>query len=126
MAKKEYVYRGFKLDQLQQMGMDEFIDLLPSREKRSMKRGLSHPQKKLLERLESKDKVKTHAREMIILPNMVGKVISVHNGKDFVDVHVQADMIAMRLGQLVFTRKRLAHSNPGVGASRSSAHVSVR
>ena len=79
-----------------------------------------------MSRLEKKDKAKTHAREMIVLPSMVGKVIGVHNGKEFVDVHVMAEMIGMRLGQLSLTRKRLAHSNPGVGASRSSAHSSVR
>jgi len=126
MARKEYTYRGKTLQELQQLSLEEFAELLPSRERRSLKRGLNHQQQRLLQRLQRKDKVRTHARDMIILPTMVGKIISVHNGKDFVDVHIQPEMIGMRLGQLVLTRKRLQHSSPGVGATKSSAHVSVR
>lgn len=126
MAKKEFQYRGKTLEELKKLSLEELAELLPARERRSIKRGLTHEEKKLLEKLEKKDKVKTHAREMIILPSMVGKTIMVHNGKSFVDVHIQPEMIGMRLGQLALTRKRVQHSGPGVGATRSSAHVSVR
>ncbi len=126
MAKKEFQYRGKTLEELKKLSLEELAELLPARERRSIKRGLTHEEKKLLEKLEKKDKVKTHAREMIILPSMVGKTIMVHNGKSFVDVQIQPEMIGMRLGQLALTRKRVQHSGPGVGATRSSAHVSVR
>ena len=126
MAKKEYRFRGRSLEELKELSIEEMAELFPARERRTIERGLDDSKKKLLAKLEKKDKVKTHDREMIIFPTMVGKVISVHNGKEFVDVHVEADMIGMRLGQLVLTRKRLAHSNPGVGATKSSSSVSVR
>lgn len=126
MAKKEFKFRGKSVEELKTLSIDEFAELLPSRERRTMSRGLDESKKKLLAKLEKKDKAKTHEREMIIFPTMVGKVISVHNGKEFVEIHVIPEMIGMRLGQLVLTRKRLLHSSPGVGATKSSAAASVR
>ena len=63
---------------------------------------------------------------MIILPNMVGKVVSLYRGNEFMAIHINEEMIGHRLGEFIMTRKRLAHSAPGVGATRSSASVSVR
>lgn len=119
MAKKEYLFRGKNLEELQELTIDQLADLFPSRERRTLKR-LDEQKKAVLEKLETRDKIKTHERELIILPTMVGKTIGVHNGKEFVEVHVQPEMIGMRLGQLSLTRRRMAHSGPGVGATRSS------
>ncbi|MFX1245750.1 MAG: ribosomal protein S19 family protein, partial [Promethearchaeota archaeon] len=86
MARK-FAYRGFPLEDLQRMPMDQFINLLPSRQRRSLRRGLPPRQKKLLERLRkarqtrSKALIRTHNRDMIILPEMVGLTIGIHNGK---------------------------------------------
>ncbi|MFN7106185.1 MAG: ribosomal protein S19 family protein, partial [Pyrobaculum sp.] len=82
-------YRGKTLEELLSMSMDEFIKLLPARQRRSLKRGLKPEHKKLLEkirkakRLASQGKkvaIKTHCRNMIILPEMVGLAIYVYNG----------------------------------------------
>src|SRR6056297_1637254 len=125
MARKEYTYRGMTVEQLQELSFEEFVELLPSRDKRTANR-MSEELKQLYEKTKKKDNVKTHHREMIIFPHMVGKVIKVHTGKAFVDVHVQPEMIGMRFGQLVPSRKRVSHGGPGVGATKSSASVSVR
>ena len=94
---KEFMYRGLTLNQLQSMSMDEFINLLPSRQRRSLRRGLQPEQRILLEKVRrSMDElgkggsraVKTHVRNMIILPEMVGMAIHVHNGKEFVNVEI--------------------------------------
>jgi len=86
MAKK-YSYRGLGLEQLVAMNMEDFAKLLPSRQRRSLRRGLPKPQKKLLETIRAnkgKDKfIRTHVRDMIILPEMVGSKIGIHNGKEF-------------------------------------------
>jgi len=127
MAKKEFVFRGKKLEELKQMGLTEFGDLLPSRERRCLKRGLNDQQKKVLEKCrKNKRKIKTHSREMIILPEMVGKTIQIHSGKEFISVEILAEMIGHRLGELAGTRKRVSHSAPGIGATRSSSSLSVR
>ena len=125
MARKEYTYRGKTVKELQELSFDEFVHLLPARERRTAER-MGEDLKQLYEKTKSKDNVKTHHREMIVFPHMSGKVVKVHNGKQFIDVHIQPEMIGMRLGQLVPSRKRVSHGGPGVGATKSSASVSVR
>ncbi|MBW2965389.1 ribosomal protein S19 family protein, partial [Candidatus Woesearchaeota archaeon] len=70
--------------------------------------------------------VKTHCRSMIILPIMVNKTLKIYNGKSFEEVIIQPEMIGHYLGEYSQTRKRVAHSSPGVGATRSSSNVSVK
>jgi small subunit ribosomal protein S19 len=129
---REFTYRGYTLEQLQQMSMDEFIKLLPSRQRRSLKRGLTEPQRKLLEkvrkykRLGINKPIRTHARDMVILPEMVGTTIAVHNGKEFVPVEIVPEMIGHRLGEFVITNKRVVHGRPGVGATKSSMYVPLK
>lgn len=125
MARKEHTYRGKTVKELQELSFDEFVHLLPSRERRTVDR-MSEELKQVYEKTKNKDNVKTHHREMIVFPHMVGKVVKVHNGKAFVDVHVLPEMIGMRFGQLVPSRKRVSHGGPGVGATKSSSSVSVR
>ncbi len=127
MAKKEFTYRGMAITDLQKMGLMEFAQMLPSRARRSLKRGMPEVQKRLMEKIEqNKKKLRTHAREMVILPQMVGKQIMVYTGKEFVPVDVQPEMLGHKLGEFAITKKRVAHSAPGIGATRSSASLSVR
>ena len=126
MAKKEFTYRGKNLDDLMQMSLTEFSKLLPSSERRKIKRGLTEPEKQLVKELRKRNNVKTHCRTMIILPEMTGKTVLVHRGNKFDQVIVQAEMIGHRLGEYAQTRSSVSHSSPGVGATRSSASVSVR
>ena len=125
MAKKEFSYRGKTLDELKSLSLNELAEFLPSRQRRSLKRGLDHDKKKFLKKAESKV-AKTHSREIIITPSLVGKVVRVHNGKEFGTITVLEEMIGHRLGEFIFTRKRTSHSSPGVGASKSGSKVSVK
>ena len=126
MARKEFLFRGKKIEELKSLSLNEFADLLKSRERRKLKRGFTEEEKKLLKDVEKKDEVKTHCRDMIILPLMVGKTIHVYNGKEFVAVRVTTEMLGHRLGEFALTRKRVQHHAPGVGATRSSQALSVR
>ncbi len=127
MAKKEFTFKGKKLDELMSMTHEEVAEYFDARKRRSIIRGFSEPQKQFLKKLEKKkDNVRTHCRDMIILPVMVGKTIHVHNGKTFEAVRVNEEMLGHYLGEYVFTRKKVAHSNPGVGATKSSSNVSVK
>jgi len=132
---KEFMYRGHSLEELQAMSMDEFIRLLPSRQRRSLVRGLTQEQRVLLESVRKvkastkqgeKAAVKTHARDMVILPEMVGVTMLVHNGKDFTAVEVAPEMIGHYLGELAVTNKPVKHGTPGIGASRSSMYVPLK
>ncbi len=126
MALKEFKYRGKTLEELKKLSLQEFAKLLPARQRRSLIRGLTEEQKKLLKALEKKEAPKTHCRDIIVLPQMVGRRIMVHNGKDFVSVTIQPEMIGHYLGEFALTRKPVEHHAPGIGATRSSAALSVR
>jgi len=132
---REFTYRGYTLNQLQSMSMDEFINLLPSRQRRSLHRGLNTEQRTFLETIRKAKEalrsgknvtVKTHVRDMVILPEMVGLTILVHNGKDFVQVEIKPEMIGHYLGEFVITNKPVKHGTPGIGASRSSMYVPLK
>ncbi len=132
---REFAYRGYNLDQLQGMSMDEFINLLPARQRRSLHRGLKSEQRILLEKLRKAREdlrkggdaaVRTHVRNMIILPEMVGIKILIHNGKEFVQVEMKPEMIGHYLGEFTYNRRRVQHHAPGIGATRGSAFVAVK
>lgn len=124
---KEFYFHGKTADELKKMSLEDFAQLVPSRERRKIKRGFTDAEKKLLEDIRSGGKaVKTHCRDMIILPEMIGKSIKVYTGKEWVEVLVEAELLGHRLGEFAQTRKQVRHSAPGIGATRSSASLSVR
>lgn len=118
MAKKEFKYRGYTGEQLKELSHKEFMQLLPSRERRSLARGYTHEEQSLLDKLSKRDNVKTQERQMVVTPNMIGKTIQVHSGKEYVPVQVIDEMVGLRLGQLVLTRKRTAHTGGGIGGKK--------
>jgi small subunit ribosomal protein S19 len=130
---REFRYRGYTLEQLQSMSMDEVIRLLSARSRRSLLHGLSYEQRKLLEKIRmvresdnDGEPIKTHARDMVILPEMVGVTIHVHNGKEFVPVEIKPEMIGHYLGEFAITNKPVRHGTPGIGATRSSMYVPLK
>ena len=133
--KKEFTYRGYDVETLTNMpmfpeeGADEYLlRLLPARVRRSIVRGLSEQNEKFRDRVKrsKSNTIRTHRRDMPILPEFVGKTIAVHNGQNFVEIAVKPEMIGHYLGEFAITRRGVAHSGPGVGATRSSKHVPLK
>lgn len=124
--KGEFTYRGKTLEELMKMSLEEFAELLPARQRRSIKRGFSEDEKKLINKIINDRPVRTHLRHTIILPEMVGKKISVYNGKEFISFEVQPEMLGHRLGEYAHTRKMVKHGSAGVGATRSSKFVPLK
>lgn len=131
MAKKVFKYRGYKLEELQEMSREEFIELLPSRQKRSLKRGIPPRAKKLLQKVERQRngeqvRLRTHERRMVVLPEMVGLTLELHDGNGFRKLKIKEEMIGHCLGEFAPTRKRVRHGSPGMGATRSSLYVPLK
>jgi small subunit ribosomal protein S19 len=127
--KKVFSYRGLSLEELQKLTMEELLPLLPSRTRRTLRRGLTIRQDKLLHEIEKAQKgdtIKTHCRNMIILPKFVGHTINVYNGKEFQRVDIQPNMIGHYLGEFALTRSKVKHTGPGVGATRSSKFMPLK
>ena len=126
--KKEFTYRGMTIDKLQELNFEDFMKIVPSRQRRSFRRGLSKEQAKLINDSNSKpDKViRTHRREMIIIPQFVGRTFAVHNGKEFVSLEIMPEMIGLYFGELAPTRTSPTHTGPGVGATKSSKFMPLK
>jgi len=111
------------------MSLEEFAKLLPSRERRTVLRN-TEAIEKFLRRCEKKIKkgkpIRTHLREMVIVPKMIGMTIHVHNGKEFIPVKITEEMLGHRLGEFALTRKKVEHGAPGIGATRSTAFLAVK
>jgi small subunit ribosomal protein S19 len=114
MALKIFKFKNKTLEELKAMNIDEFSTLLPSRQRRSIRRGLSDEKKKLLMKIEKKNNVKTHRRDMIIFPSMIGKTVQIHTGKTFQAVTFTEEMLGHYFGEYALTRKRAVHTSMGV------------
>ena len=124
---KEFKYRGKTLEELKSMGLSELASLFPARARRSLLRGLTDEQKKLVKKVEAgKKNLKTHCRDMVVIPQLVGATIKIHNGKDWIPVEITTERLGHYLGEFAQTRRLVRHSGPGVGATRSSRSQSVK
>ena len=125
--KEEFTYHGYKIEELQQLGLSELLPLMPSRARRKYNRGLSREHEKLLAEVrEGKERIRTHLRDTIIMPEMVGRTIEVYNGKEFIKVDIQPEAVFHYLGEFALTRRRVAHGSAGIGATRSSKYVPLK
>lgn len=129
---REFSYKGKTLEELKKMDLKELARIMPSNQRRSLSRGFTEQQQKLLAKIrranlgQYKKQIKTHCRDFVVLPEMVGLIIYIHRGKEFVPVTIIEEMIGHSLGEFGITRKKVAHSAPGIGATRSSTAISVK
>ena len=136
MARKIYKYRGYTLEELQEMSLEDFIQLLPARQRRSLKRGFLPRQQIVLDKMRKLNEegkkdgrpvvIRTHCRDMIVLPEMVGTTFGIYNGQTFEEVTIMPEMIGCYFGEFAPTRQRVQHGDPGMGATRSSMFVPLK
>ncbi|ETN59710.1 40S ribosomal protein S15 [Anopheles aquasalis] len=133
---RKFTYRGVDLDQLLDMKQEALMDLMHSRAKRRFKRGLRRKPQALIKKLRKAKKetppnekpacVKTHLRNMIIVPEMVGSTVGIYNGKTFNQTEIRPDMIGHYLGEFSMTYKPVKHGRPGIGATHSSRFIPLK
>jgi small subunit ribosomal protein S15e len=133
---RKYTYRGVDLDRLLDMSNDSLMLLFPCRVRRRFARGLKRKHMALLKRLRKAKKeapalekpecIKTHLRNMIIIPEMIGSIIGIYNGKTFNQVEIKPEMIGHYLGEFSITYKPVKHGRPGIGATHSSRFIPLK
>jgi small subunit ribosomal protein S19 len=125
---KVFKFRGKSLEEIKKLSLEEYSKILTSRERRTILRGLTDRQKKLLEQIRKDPQKfhKTHERDMVILPEMVDIKLGIYNGKEYVSIVVTPEMFGHRLGEFVMTRQRVMHSAPGAGATHGSKHIPLK
>ena len=137
MAKKEFTFRGKSLEELQATGLEDFAKLCTSRQRRSVRRLAANPEFKHFLKKVKKAKeaiiagkqpkpVKTHSRDFIVVPEMIGAPLAIYKGNEFMQIETKEKMLGHFLGEFVLTRKRLTHGKAGIGATRSSTAISER
>ena len=129
----EFTYRGHTLDELQDLALDEVAELLPARQRRTITRGLSEEHQKLLEEARDAEReetannpIRTHLRDMPVLPEFVGLTFAVYTGQSFERVEVEPEMLGHYLGEFQLTRSSVEHGQAGIGATRSSKFVPLK
>jgi len=133
---KKFTFRGVDLDQLLDMSNEQLIEMYTARLRRRFNRGLKRKHLGLLKRLRKAKKecpalekpecVKTHLRNMIIFPEMIGSVVGIYQGKTFNQVEIKPEMIGHYLGEFSITYKPVKHGRPGIGATHSSRFIPLK
>ncbi|XP_075209783.1 ribosomal protein S15 [Lycorma delicatula] len=133
---RKFTFRGVDLDQLLDMPVEQLMELMHARARRRFSRGLKRKPMALVKKLrkakkeappnEKPEVVKTHLRNMIIVPEMVGSIVGVYNGKTFNQVEVKPEMIGHYLGEFSVTYKPVKHGRPGIGATHSSRFIPLK
>ncbi|MBS3083940.1 ribosomal protein S19 family protein [Candidatus Pacearchaeota archaeon] len=120
---RERKFCGLGIDQLKALSVKELASYLPARSRRSL---LRHPEvierflKSAEDKVSRKKKIRTHLRDLVIVPRMVGMNIQIYNGKSFEQMPIEIEMIGHRLGEFALTRQKVNHSAAGIGATRGS------
>lgn len=123
VRKKELIYRGKTIEELKELDVRESAKFLPARSRRTVLRKFDMIEK-FIKRCEKKSsrnkKIKTHLRDIVIVPKLVGFTISIYNGKEFQEIPITVEMIGHRLGEFAMTRGKVNHGSAGIGATKSS------
>jgi len=134
---RKFQYRGVDLKQLLDLSNDQLLELLPCRARRRFNRGMKSKPMGLIKKLRKAKKaaqpnekppvVKTHLRNMIVVPEMIGSVIGVYNGKVFNQVEIKPEMTGHYLGEFsyVYLYCGLTNTRLALPTSLSSTDVPV-
>ncbi|OVA05319.1 Ribosomal protein S19/S15 [Macleaya cordata] len=133
---RKFSFRGVDLDALLDMSTDELVKLFHARARRRFQRGLKRKPMALIKKLrkakreappgEKPEPVRTHLRNMIIVPEMIGSIIGVYNGKTFNQVEIKPEMISHYLAEFSISYKPVKHGRPGIGATHSSRFIPLK
>ena len=125
---RKFSYRGVDLDQLLDLKTDALVDLFRARIRRRFKRGLTRKPMKLVKKLrkakkeatggEKPETVRTHLRNMVIVPEMIGSVVGVYNGKVFNTVEIKPEMVGTHLGEYSITYRPVSHGRSGLAGGK--------
>lgn len=123
IKRKEFTYRGKNVEELKKLNVREFAKHLRSRERRTVNRQFQRIEKfveKAKERHNNGKRIRTHHRDLMIVPELIGMTIQIYNGSIFVPVQITGEMLGHKFGEFSPTRKRISHGSAGVGATKGS------
>merc|ERR1712115_76631 len=120
---RKYSYRGIDIEKLLDYSNQDLMEMFRARQRRKFSRGIKRKPIALLKKLrkakretaygEKPEAVKTHLRNMVIMPEMIGSVVAVYNGKQFINVEIKPEMIGYYLAEFSITYKPSRHGRTG-------------
>jgi small subunit ribosomal protein S19 len=129
ITKKQFTYRGKTIEELKTLDVREFAKFLKSRQRRSVLRQFQKIEEFINnsknKRTKNK-KIRTHQRDLVVVPGMIDMKINVYNGNNFVPVEITGEMLGHKLGEFAPTRTRVKHGKTGVGATKGTKHKSKK
>ncbi|CBZ51539.1 hypothetical protein NCLIV_013320 [Neospora caninum Liverpool] len=133
---RTFSYRGIELDKLLDMKMEDLLELFRARQRRKFQRGIKRKATTLMKKLriskkncaygEKPEPVNTHLRDLVVVPEMIGSVVGVYNGKQFINVEIKPEMVGYYLGEFSISYKPVRHGKPGIGATHSSRFIPLK
>jgi len=127
--KKEFKYQGKAIEELKQLDTREFAKFINSRSRRTLLRNFQEIEN-FINRAKEKAKkgksIRTHKRDIVIVPEMIGMKISIYNGQKFIPIEITGDMLGHKFGEFASSRQRILHGKAGVGATKGSKHKSKK
>jgi len=123
IQKKQFTYRGKTVEELKSLDVREFAKYLKSRQRRTILRQFQEIEKfvnRAQEKIKNNKKIRTHKRDLIIVPKMIGMKLQIYNGNKFVSVEVIDEMLGHKFGEFAPTRGKIKHSKAGVGATKGT------
>lgn len=123
IKKKEFTYRGKTPEELKKLDVREFAKYLRSRQRRSLLRQFHKIEdfvNRAKEKIKRDKRIRTHKRDLIVVPDMIGMTIQIYNGNNFIPVKITGEMLGHTFGEFAPTRKRVSHGSAGVGATKGT------
>ncbi|CDI85844.1 40S ribosomal protein S15, putative [Eimeria praecox] len=133
---RTFTYRGVDLEKLVTLPLDKLVDLFRARQRRKFSRGINQKALPLMNKLRKAKKdlpygekpapVNTHLRNVVVVPEMIGSLVGVYNGKQFINVEIKPEMVGYYLGEFSISYKPVRHGKPGIGATHSSRFIPLK
>jgi small subunit ribosomal protein S19 len=122
-TKKAFTFRGKTIDELKTLDVREFAKYLKSRQRRAVLRQFQEVEdfvSRAKKKIEKNKSIKTHKRNLVVVPQMIGMKIQIYNGKEFIPIEIQKEMLGHRFGEFSLTRTKVKHGGAGLGATKGS------
>ena len=123
IKKKELTFRGKTIEELKKLDVREFAKLLTSIPRRYTLRQFQKIElfvRRAQKKQANGKKIRTHIRDIVVVPQLVGMNIQVYNGKQYTPVEITIETLGHKLGEFSPTRTKVRHSKAGVGASKGT------
>lgn len=123
IQKKQFLYKGKTLEELKKLDVREFAKYLGSRQKRTVLRNFQEIEKfvnRSKVKISKNKTIKTHQRDLVIVPEMIEWKVHIYNGNSFIPVVIVGEMLGHRLGEFAPTRPRIKHGKAGIGSTKGS------